>query len=847
MKSEGNWRFQRRSFDSALLENLFRLALLALALLCVAAASADACGPFFPNNLLDSGDQAVLVAPVADFQRELERMKFVESEFAAKPLSEYPGPRGFADQSSDAERTDLAMALKKAKVSDEKIERICSAHAAEREKLAKYAADFTQWRAALWGFDGQGHWSRITRGGSPTFPNVEVVSGLPEEIADYFTGAVLWRNPATVDKDLAREQWERLLTLSPANRHFKSTWAAFMLGKSWETNDAEKAIGYFQQVRQLAAHGFADSVGLAAASLGLEARIDLKQRKTAQAIRLYLEQFATGDETALSSLRQVAQTVLSDANVLRELARDEIARKVITAYLISRRSPAWGWEEANAHSSGLTTAWLNAVEEAGVTDIASAEKLALAAYQAGQFELALRWINRSKNSPVSQWLEVKLLLRAGRVRDAAGLLAQLCPSFPMQDAGTNVATNLADCLFVEINPAYHDWIPIGRQALGELGVLHLTRREFIESLDALLRSGYWMDASYVAERVLTTDELKNYVDNNWPLVPDEEANDQPDWRSTEAPFPPIQRARIRNLLARRLVRENRFAEARPYSAAEYQTNLDTLVAALKDGWGENVSSEQRAKSLFTAAKIVRTNGMELSGTELEPDWAIYGGNFESGLTAATRTNWNSRILFPAEEELERAAQHHADPEKRFHYRYQAAALAWEAAMLMPDNSDETARVLCTAGTWLKYRDPPIADIFYKALVRRCRKTAIGDQADRMRWFPELDEKGEPKPHKSRFGLSSQTPSQLLEATQEPSEYQTAEISREYPIPGHLYIIHAGDTLADIAGAARVFDPNITVESVLEANPSFYSTTLRIGQQIIIPNPDGEARAEADGQ
>ena len=29
----------------------------------------------------------------------------------------------------------------------------------------------------------------------------------------------------------------------------------------------------------------------------------------------------------------------------------------------------------------------------------------------------------------------------------------------------------------------------------------------------------------------------------------------------------------------------------------------------------------------------------------------------------------------------------------------------------PDNSDETARILCTAGSWLKYRDPRRADRF----------------------------------------------------------------------------------------------------------------------------------------
>src|SRR5205823_3426596 len=78
---------------------------------------------------------------------------------------------------------------------------------------------------------------------------------------------------------------------------------------------------------------------------------------------------------------------------------------------------------------------------------------------------------------------------------------------------------------------------------------------------------------------------------------------------------------------------------------------------------------------------------------------------------------------------------------RFHYRYQAAFLALDAAKLLPDNSDETARILCIAGSWLKNRDPQTADLFYKALVRRCRKTVLGAEADRKRWFPQIDEQG----------------------------------------------------------------------------------------------------------
>jgi hypothetical protein len=71
------------------------------------AGHAFACGPSFPNNLLDAGDQAVLQPPIADFQHELERMKLVTAKAHAVPLAE---GQTFYDQSSAVEMTDLAAA-----------------------------------------------------------------------------------------------------------------------------------------------------------------------------------------------------------------------------------------------------------------------------------------------------------------------------------------------------------------------------------------------------------------------------------------------------------------------------------------------------------------------------------------------------------------------------------------------------------------------------------------------------------------------------------------------------------------------------------------------------------------
>jgi len=79
---------------------------------------------------------------------------------------------------------------------------------------------------------------------------------------------------------------------------------------------------------------------------------------------------------------------------------------------------------------------------------------------------------------------------------------------------------------------------------------------------------------------------------------------------------------------------------------------------------------------------------------------------------------------------------------RYHADYVAADLAWRAAQLMPDNDEQTAILLNTAGSWLKNGDDKAADRFYQAIERRCAKTKIGQEAIKRHWFVETPESQE---------------------------------------------------------------------------------------------------------
>jgi LysM domain len=515
------------------------------------------------------------------------------------------------------------------------------------------------------------------------------------------------------------------------------------------------------------------------------------------------------------------------------LAENPRTRRVVTAYIISTKALQISYANSGNPEDGssnrlvqFVSEWVAANEAAKVTDPEMAEELALAAYQNGQWETAAKWIARSGASPVGQWLQAKLLFRAHKLAQAGSLLERVAGLFPMssQNAADEVPRDLKENLTVSMCYNWAEW-DAPRRIRGELGVFHLSRGQYAQALDDFLRADFWEDAAYVAERILSVDELKWYVDQYWPFSPDNVGHEEQANVSGDEV-----REKIRYLLARRLTRTLRGDEAREYYPAQWQPDFDELATALRMAWDESLPSEQRVSAFVDAAMKTRSEGMDLLGTEVGPDWHRFDGRSEGDLTAQFRTTNENFTLMPASaDELARYAQNHADPEIRFHYRYQAAFLGWEASKMLPDDSEETARILCLAGSWLKVRDPETADLFYKALARRCPNTEIGAEANRIHWFPKVDDDGNlitgtPRPENA---------SQPVEDLSVPGN-STDVVVLAYPMPGHSYVLQVGDTLEDIAHAASEWGETVTVDDIVAANPGLGSTTLKVGQSLLIP-------------
>lgn len=539
---------------------------------------------------------------------------------------------------------------------------------------------------------------------------------LPDEARRYLAGAVAFEKN---DPDDAALRFESVLELAPDQRTHYGVWAQYMLGRIAALNeDTSGATAAFAAVRRLVADGAGDPLGIAATSLGDEAKVKLYAGDDVGAIVLYAQQAAAGSQFGRTSLLLLAREVVRNDARLDRVIADPIGQRLVTAYLLTRS----GELSESAVDAGAAAAAppvavdpatriarvLDAVERAGIDHVAGADRLAALAYRSGRYDLAARLAAVDKGA-LSWWVRAKLALRAGDVAAATAAYAQAAEAFPPDESwGSEMQAEAG---------VYETTRPQCRVD-GERGTLSLARGEFVAAMGYLYRSAsvYWADAAYVAERVLTADELKTFVDAHVPPAPPKPTGESGvegvGWNRA----PPA--TALRALLARRLMRAERFDEALSYfDDGEVKTRAHKLVAALDDA--NHGGRIERAQAWFAAATAARTDGMQVLGFELDPDYAYFDGDFADMYAPLGEAGKPSPLpieLIGAEEPA-RSAAAAAKPPLRFHYRYAAAASAARAADLLPPRSQAFAAVLCHATAWLLYRDPEAAQKIYQRYLR----------------------------------------------------------------------------------------------------------------------------------
>lgn len=604
--------------------------------------SALACGPDFPTRLLDNRGQSLAELPEGNFNFEINRLGHAiaglknVTDATHSPNQGYGDEPNYADQRDQAEQAGLT---------------------AEQQALVKQL-----------------------RGLSDARQVEEQGASLPTELKLYLAGAVAF---AAGDHGVAAEYFQKVLALPADQRALRSTWAAYSLGRALFAMSSAADAGpdllaqsrkAFEQTRQLSIEGFSDPLELGVASLGEEARVVRTAGDWNSAIELYVTQNLHGSAVGYTSLKLLmADLVAMPDDQLAALLKGKPVQQLVTASLISRLGLSFGDQPPNE----LKLIKLLQASTQGSLD--NADRLAAMNYQQGDYVSAKAFLEHAGDGGLAWWLRAKLAVRDGDKSAAAAAYAKAAQAFPQNESWGERRT--PDFDYETLQPKC--------RIEGESAILALQRGDYLQAFDQLYRSKgiYWFDAATVAERVLTLDELKAYVDTQVPAPPPLTQQD----RDNYVPLPVA--ASLRNLLGRRLLREERYDEAPAY--------FDSADLQAKARWYGQMRQEAESKwwpttrafAYYQAAVTARHDGMELLGYEMSPDYATLGGNYS---LEAPELKVGALM---SEGEVQRQQATVAKPDERFHYRFVATALASKAADHLPHSSQAFAAVLCKASSW----------------------------------------------------------------------------------------------------------------------------------------------------
>ena len=570
---------------------------------------------------------------------------------------------------------------------------------------------------------------------------------LPAAVRLYTAGAVDFHRG---DANEAIARFQQILDLPASDRRDREVWATYMLGRIYgNSGEVAKASKSFALTRNFVREGTPDPLGLAVASYGEEAKLHLNRARRLQksktmsatqhqrygheiasAVALYAEQAAHGARIGIDSLQDVAYEVLGDDAAVAASICDPMVQQLLIDRMLADTGFApetYGGGSGNPQLAQV----VSATQKCHDQHLADADNLAAIAYRSGDYQLAHRLAFQT-TTPLAMWVQARLAMQKGDVGEAAKYYAAASKAFP-SSGDTSASDEGAKALLV-----------------GENGVLMLSRGEYVDAMEQLYRYAetFWGDVAYIAERVLTVDELKTFVDThkdsqsdlyvsleNMPIPGEGGAG----WNFNQSPR---SAAELRDLLARRLVRAGRYQEALNYAPAlevksptpaavptaspgattsfgvlQTQSSPNSGAVAKrkrhrhrylfseppKDAIAEYVqalndantarSNVDRARAFYRAAALAGDfkSGNKIMGAEGPPDYYTGGvGRFE--LRPDDR--------FVTDGERQRFKDSAPQPNRRYHYIFVGADEAIHAADLLPSRSQAFAAVLCNATSWI---------------------------------------------------------------------------------------------------------------------------------------------------
>ncbi|NNE90722.1 MAG: hypothetical protein HKN23_03665, partial [Verrucomicrobiales bacterium] len=346
--------------------------------------------------------------------------------------------------------------------------------------------------------------------------NREWPKGLPEEFRLYLEGAADFKDQKWAD---SAAHFSELLALPLERRKHRSTWAAYLLARiELEKGDPvmERTAPHFRRVLELREEGCHDVLELGWDAIRCLADYhDLPngpEFDPGQALRY---RFAAARKRAaiddqVRKLFQVCRKQLKSGKI-GFATESPFLRQLMTAVATSSGGTIRYWEGEKPEDN----LWLQTLHgrRAELTP-AEFAKAAFLAYRTGNLELAEDFAKLApKDDSLALWISAKLDTKKGQVRTARSKIARAESGFPEDYSSEGDRFNEA---FVSYDT--HDDTRRHRtsQFWADRALLHMAHDDYEEALDAFARGGWPEDAAYIAEQILSLEEVLTFVRDRWP-------------------------------------------------------------------------------------------------------------------------------------------------------------------------------------------------------------------------------------------------------------------------------------------------------------------------------------------
>ncbi|MES2996786.1 MAG: hypothetical protein V4733_08250 [Verrucomicrobiota bacterium] len=671
-----------------------------------------ACGPMFPDAAIFSG-----------FPEKLPRVSYLEELriISGRP-PENPDEMQFSSQVAK-EQAQLERYWKATGISDAEIQTRIDHYSVVRGKLAVPLDG-----SSLIGFPKSFE--------AAVLPVRPLGPEFPADVADYVEAARLHSTGATAD---ARKLWAEIYARPPDKKRLRGIWSAWMMAKTSTT--IGEALPWYERVA-MADKEEEDIIGLIPAA---KAWLAPHKEDPLERVRMLYDAFQSGHPRSVVDLRRALGGICEkgDSAVFQRAVEEPLLRQLVNFQFQVERTPTH------------LPLWCTTLEQKNLKQVEGGARLAWALYNAGSYQESARWLAISDTAdPLAIWLSAKFSLRSGNLSRANQQLAEAVRVFSGREKWMPGNPVLND-IWLEITEETH--ASFQGKLVADRAIVFLARKEYTQALESLRHAGFVMDAAYIAERILTTNELLAHVKKaapTWLPSDDPHTGDSP-------PVPPSLYVgggefyprwhdcpdnRLRYQLARRLARAGRLREAMDYMPPVFQPIWQHYAALDRACHSGKYRSRELAAITWRQAYIHRKWGSEFFGTDAFPDGGVYGFSYPIHDGAESRIALSispmgppapddrSFVALVTPDERRRVKRHLPSYQKRLHYRYTASDLAWKAAKLLPDNHPQLAALCTTAGYWTAHRDLEFADRFYQMIVRRCAATPEGKAADERRWF-----------------------------------------------------------------------------------------------------------------